>query len=56
MRRAAPLRLATVFLNFGTMLYARQLVRIGDRSKVGQYSILADCEVPEARRRRTQSQ
>ncbi len=37
-----------VFLNFGTMLYARQLVRIGDRSKVGQYSILADCEVPEA--------
>ena len=38
----------SVFLNFGTMLYARQLVRIGDRSKVGQYSILADCEVPEA--------
>jgi maltose O-acetyltransferase len=37
----------SVVLNFGTMLYARQMVRIGDRSQVGQYSILSDCEVPE---------
>ena len=37
-----------VWLNFGTVVNARHLVQIGDRSMIGQYSILADTEVPEA--------
>ena len=37
----------SVWLNFGTAIHARQRVQIGDRTHVGQYSILSDTEVPE---------
>lgn len=37
-----------VWLNFGTAVNAQSLVRIGARSHVGQYSVIADTEVPEA--------
>src|SRR6185436_17530708 len=38
----------SVWVNFGAVVDARSLVQIGDRSMVGQYSIVADTEVPEA--------
>jgi FkbH-like protein len=37
-----------VWLNFGTAIHAHQRVVIGDRSQVGQYSIIADTESPTA--------
>ncbi len=37
-----------VWLNFGIAVNAQSLVSIGDRSHVGQYSVIADTEVPEA--------
>src|SRR5206468_1016345 len=37
-----------VWLNFGTAINARRSVSIGARSMVGQYSVIADTEVPEA--------
>jgi FkbH-like protein len=37
-----------VWLNFGTAIHAEQSVQIGDRTHVGQYSIIADTEAPEA--------
>lgn len=38
----------SVWINYGTAIHARKRVQIGDRSQVGQYSILTDTEVPDA--------
>ena len=35
-----------VWLNFGTALSARSRIQIGDRTQIGQYSIVADTEAP----------
>src|SRR5262249_17679254 len=36
------------WINFGTVISAARLVRIGERSQIGQYSIIADTEMPSS--------
>jgi acetyltransferase-like isoleucine patch superfamily enzyme len=57
--RTVPCELAThaggqivigdsVFINYGSSISAHQLVRIGDRCHIGQYTIILDCDYHSA--------